>query len=558
MGARKSILFFILYALIQSCGAHPVFAQQSADFAWKITKPSWSSQDEKSFQEFVSRIGEAVEARQCRTVTECMNSPANTYRKSDPPGLRYFADCADYPYYLRAYFAWKNGLPFSMANSMRKRKVPNNQDRDIRYSRYGNEVASRFTTAAAGQFPDARQILNTLIRDMTSSANFRTHYADDKADLFTDYYPVSIDREAIRPGTVIYDPNGHVAVVYRITDDGKALFMDAHPDNSLTTGTYGSKYVRSHPGQGAGFKNWRPQTLVGATYESATGIYRGGKIVGVSNQQLADYSKEQFFGNAGDLLPDERWSEGRFVLDGKPIAYFDYVRQKLSLGNLRIDPVQEFSAVLQDVCDSLKDRVQAVNTALTAGIQNRPHPPRLPDNIYGTVGDWETYSTPSRDAQLKVSFVDLLTQSRDFIAKWKSQDPMIQYSGSNLAQDLLDVYQRESVSCEIAYTNTAGRNVVLNLEQIRQRLFKLSFDPYHCVEFRWGAQTADELQTCRDDANKRLWYERQQRLRNQHIRQYDARMDFSLDELLQPLPGNGVAQPPDVDINRFLQSQILL
>jgi hypothetical protein len=59
----------------------------------------------------------------------------------------------------------------------------------------------------------------------------------------TDLYPTRIDRKSIKPGSVLYDPNGHVAVVYEVEDDGRILFIDAHPDNSLTRGTYGRKFV---------------------------------------------------------------------------------------------------------------------------------------------------------------------------------------------------------------------------------------------------------------------------------------------------------------------------
>ena len=95
---------------------------------------------------------------------------------------------------------------------------------------------------------------------------------------------------------VLYDPNGHLAVVYRVEDDGRILYIDAHPDNSLTRGTYGRKFVRSSPGMGAGFKNWRPAKLVSAA-KTADGTYLGGRIVFAKNAELPDYSTEQFFGN---------------------------------------------------------------------------------------------------------------------------------------------------------------------------------------------------------------------------------------------------------------------
>ena len=145
MSVRVFALLFWL-TLMQSC-IHPVYADQGPT-AWKITKTAWSSQDEKSFQEFVSSIGEAINSRKCDTVTACMNSSANSYRKSDPEGLSYRSDCADFPYFLRGYFAWKNGLPFAFSTEMKLRQISGNEGRDIRYSPYGNEVDQKYSVAA--------------------------------------------------------------------------------------------------------------------------------------------------------------------------------------------------------------------------------------------------------------------------------------------------------------------------------------------------------------------------------------------------------------------------
>ena len=39
---------------------------QSAE--WRITKPQWTKYDEQSFGEFITRLGDSVERRQCETV----------------------------------------------------------------------------------------------------------------------------------------------------------------------------------------------------------------------------------------------------------------------------------------------------------------------------------------------------------------------------------------------------------------------------------------------------------------------------------------------------------
>jgi hypothetical protein len=52
-----------------------------------------------------------------------------------------------------------------------------------------------------------------------------------------------------------------------------------------------------------------------------------------------------------------------------------------------------------------------------------------------------------------------------------------------------------------------------------------------------------------------LWYKNEQFLRNQIDRRYDDRMDFTVEELASLRPGNGVAEPPDINVLRYLQSQ---
>lgn len=520
------------------------FAQVSTK--WRITKPQWTAQDEVRFGEFVSRIGEAVARRECETVDGCLRSVANPYAAGDSRSLRLFADCADLPYYLRSYFAWKNGLPMSIQSDVSRRERTDNSD--VRYTKFGNYVTGRFDIKSGS---NAIELLNSIIVDQTWSASFRLMGVEDTG-LYTDFYPVKLGRNGVRPGTVIYDPNGHVAIIFKVSDDGHIFYIDSHPDNTLTSGMYTPKFVRSFPFQGAGFKNFRPLSLVGGRL-SSNGEYSGGKIVGVRNAALPEYSLEQFYGNQPD--PGGDWTKGQFLFRGTPFNYYEYVRIMMASGELKIDPIRDMRATLADICVSLKDRVVAINVGIKAGIDQKVHPERLPQNIYGTDGEWEAYASPARDARLKVSYMDLISQSRQMIQRWRTGDPSIVYAGTNMAEDLLKTYQQESAACQFSYTNSNGGVVALNSEEARRRVFDLSFDPYHCVELRWGAKTPEELASCRDDANKREWYSRERWLRYQWERRYDARMDYSLDELTGPKPGAGIAQPPDVDIVRFLNSQ---
>lgn len=524
----------------------PWLSSAQVSTRWRITKPQWTAQDEVRFGEFVARIGQAVARRECDTVKNCLQSTANPYASSDPGSLRLFADCADLPYYLRAYFAWKNGLPMSVQSGVNARQ--SGDHKDARYTRYGNKVSGRYDINAGA---NAIDVLNSTIVNTTWSASFRLMGTEDE-NLFSDFYPVRLARSAIRPGTVIYDPNGHVAIVFRITDDGHIYYIDAHPDNTLTSGMYTPKFVRSYPYQGAGFKNFRPLSLVGAS-RSSSGDYVGGRISGTRNVALSDYSLEQFYGNQPD--PGGDWNKGKFIYRNTQYNYYEYLRMVMASGELKIDPLRDMRATLADICVSLKDRVVAVNVGIKAGIDNKEHPARLPQNIYGTDGEWEAYASPARDARLKVSYMDLISQAKQMVARWQSGDPTLVYSGSNLPADLLRTYEQETRGCQFSYTTSSGGAVTLNSEDARRRVFDMSFDPYHCVELRWGAISPQELSSCRDTPNKREWYRREKWLRYQWERRYDARMDYSLEELTGPKPGAGIANPPDIDIVGYLNSQ---
>ena len=97
-----------------------------------------------------------------------------------------------------------------------------------------------------------------------------------------------------------------------------------------------------------------------------------------------------------------------------------------------------------------------------------------------------------------------------------------------------------------------GSEKRLSFAEVERRLFALSFDPHHCVERRWGAQDPEELATCSDAADKRAWYEAEQRLRNQPDRTYDVRMGFTLADLKRGVAGSGIDQPPDIDVPALL------
>jgi hypothetical protein len=511
-----------------------------AGASWRVTKPEWSAEDEKGYSDFIQKIGDSG----CETPDDCINSDVNPFRRSDGGGrgLEFNADCADLVYMFRAYYAWKNGLPFTYVTGVYARGGG-----DIRYSKGGNKVAGRRSviTGAGG----AGVIYGA--KDAVSSGSYRVGPDVDDKPLH-DLYPVKIQPGSVRPGTAIYDVNGHVALVYKVGDDGRVYYMDAHPDFTLTRSVYGPQFGRDDPKLGAGFKNFRPIKLVGYS-RGGDGTLHGGRIVTAADEQIPDHSDEQYFGTNPD--PSNNWKKGEFRHDGIPIGFYEYVRVKMANGKLSFNPVVELKATIKTLCNDLYDRARFVEIAIDAGIDRKQQPQRLPNNIYGTDSmEWEIYSTPSRDARLKTAFKALRDDIDHLTKLYNERDSRIAYDGIDLKSDLQKSYDQSAFACTVSYVNSGGKRTVLTFDEARKRLFKMSFDPYHCIERRWGATARDELASCPDNHTKQRWYEAEQRLRNQIDRTYDARMDFTVGQLEDGGRGSGADNPPDIDVKAVIDN----
>ena len=545
--ALMSVLF-IFAMFVTSSNAAAVPANPAP---WLIKKSAWTAIDERGFSQFVTALGESG----CKTVEKCMKSPANPYRSSDPRGMIFDADCGKFPYLLRAYYAWKNNLPFSYANQVDSADGAHVDD--IRYSPNGNVVKRRraIVQLAPGHSINAIRAMRSMQNEVLT-AMYRLHpLRDGRGDSdFSDFYSVSIDRTQVRPGTVVYDAAGHVVVVYKVEPDGRVRYFDAHPDRTISRGVFGQKFARSRPGAGAGFKNFRSLELVGAA-KGAMGELVGGSIRATPLQQTPGFSLEQYFGTERTgAMKDSDWERARFKTGGREMGFFNFVRARLAIGELKYKPIIEMTNAIDSLCGDLRDRVDAVQTAVDAGIHGKDQPARLPGNIFGTSGEWEEFSTPSRDARLKTSFKELRDRIQEMVEMHRQGDTRIEYTGSDLASDLRLAYATAAVACVIEYRRSNGTSQAMNFEQVIERLFAMSFDPYHCPEMRWGATSAEELATCPDGNLKRDWYKAEQRLRNQIERTYDLKMGFSLGDLLRPAPGSGIDAPPDVNLWSYLKS----
>lgn len=513
---RLAATAFVLLSSLRVCAAQSL--------TWEVARP-WDAVWEDRYSDFIAAIGQS----KATSLTKCIDSPANPYRGVTPPELRknLSADCADLPYILRAYFAFINKLPFTYTQEVEAVGATN----DIRYSARGNRPGRRRILSGAEQ-ADVLTVLRE-VREQISSAQFRMSSQLDATDAgFPDFYPAAINRQSIRPGTNVYDPNGHVAIVYEVEKNGVIHLMDAHPDNSISRIVYGKKFVRSGTAVGAGFKNWRPQVNGAA----------------LRNEAIPQFSLVQHFGTEPGVTD---WNKAVFRIQGELRNYYEYVRESMAEGALEYEPLQEFAAMLENLNMDIVDRANAVEVAIKAGIDQRPHPARLPPNIYGTEGDWETYSTPSRDARLKVAFKEARDAVENFLTMASVKDRRLKFQGTSeeLKEKLRHIYLAHAAKPVVQYqaSHATAKNVQLTFAQVEERLFRLSFDPYHCIELRWGAE-----ETCEHDSINKAWYRAEQGLRNQTDRAYEVIMNFTLDDLNAKKPGTGRDTPPAYRLSEIL------
>lgn len=509
-----------------------------ASGAWRVVKDHWSEADEAGFGTFVTAIG----ASNCSSSQSCLRDPANPYRGTDQKFIDIDVDCAKLPYLLRGYYAWKNGLPFGYVDAV------SGEGGDLRFSHSSNRAVSRHELIDHGNGIDGPAALREMLGTVFSGT-YRTD-ASERRGVLSDFYAPALQPGSIHPGSIVYDVNGHVGIIWKIDPDGRIYYMDAHPDFTISRSVYGAQFGQSPLRLGGGLKNWRPFKLTGAHKDG--GHLVGGHLAYAENDQIADFSLVQYVGTEPNPKMDV--TKARYVYNGEELGFYEYVRVAVSGGRMDFNPVYELKTTIRTLCNDLNDRAQYVDLDIKDRISPKPHPDRLPDNIYGSSNEeWEMYSTPSRDARIKAAVVQFYKDMNDMIDMWIKRDSRIVYDGNFLKDDLAKAYAAESQACTITYLNSSTRPVAMTFDDMIHRLYALSFDPYHCVELRWGA-TGDERRSCTDAKVKLRWYDAEQRLRNQSNRTYDINMSFSIDELNRHVNGSGIDHPPPVDIKALIDA----
>jgi hypothetical protein len=380
-------------------------------------------------------------------------------------------DCTDMVYYLRAYFAFKVGLPFGYSRCNRNKPPTCTQWFSI------VDAAATKQGGLAASF--ARYL--PVVGDAVQSGAVRTRASDDN----TDFYTVPLSQDALRPGTIYADPYGHVLMLVRRVPQagsgaGVFLAVDAEPDGSVTRKRFwrGNFLFAQDATLGSpGFKRFRP------IVRTETGTLRRLTNAEIAkNPQYGDFSLEQ------SKLGVEQ--------------FYDRMDEVMSPAPL--DPLRAMKEAITSLQEQVNTRVTAVENGRK--FQNSGKGDAgMPDGaaIFATTGAWEDFSTPARDFRLLIA-IDVVRNYPDRVARHPDRYAMPQgKSVADVTAELRSVLASELAARKFTYTRSDGSQWTLSLKDVLDRSveFEMSYNPNDCVELRWAApDKSAEAATCKRHA----------------------------------------------------------
>jgi len=446
-------------------------------------------------------------------------------------------DCADFVYFLRAYFAFKMGLPFGYSNCSRgagastpkcyewfdilhpdKIRPAPPPEQEVASAAGTTGTTTTGSTAAPapspfnllqifaapappagpgapggpGQIPGMPPepkhlgLVGTFgeylraVGDVVHSGSVRTVASVDN----TDFYTVPLTQQALRPGTVYADPYGHVLMlVQRVpeVDGGAGVFLavDAEPDGTVTRKRFwrGNFLFVHDPTLGSpGFKRFRPI------------VRENGALRRLTNKEIAkspqygDFSLEQ-----SQLAAEEFYDRMDEVMSPEPL-----------------DPLRAMQAAIAALEEQVKTRVVAIENGRKYQASGRGEA-AMPDgpSIFETTGAWEDFSTPARDFRLLIA-IDVVSGFPDRVVRRPERYAIPSgKSSAEVKAELQRALAAELAARKFSYPRSDGSAWTLALKDVldREAELEMAYNPNDCVELRWGAaEESDEAATCKRHA----------------------------------------------------------
>jgi hypothetical protein len=373
-------------------------------------------------------------------------------------------DCADLPYSLRAYFAWKLRLPYAYRNCSRGRTGQPPNCGEMRSSLSPRKVSD--DVAAFSEF------VNRSVRAGVHSATGRTHPADSDTDL----YPVALERAALPPGTVYADPYGHVMMISKWFAQGSVpgdpygvlIAAEAQPDGTIGRRRFWQGSFLFDPDTtsvGAGFKRFRPLQYDRSTQEQ-TALDNAALE---NNREFARFSQQQYTGSRDDF----------------------YDRMDTLINPTPLAPSESMQSLIDALDEAARRRVLSVDNGEHYAKEHPQQVIAMPQGheVFETSGAWEDFATPSRDMRLLIA-IDTVTGLPNRIQQKPERFALpAGTSPAAAAQQLREALDHELRAHAFQYTRSDGSAQTLNLAEVVSRApaLELAYNPNDCAEVRWGA-----------------------------------------------------------------------
>lgn len=360
---------------------------------------------------------------------EWMKSSAVHKKLFIDPSSPYYgikADCADAAYALRAIFSFENSLPFAIKNP--------SGSRDGKYKTINNSLDKWDSYGS----PNKRLVamINTIGSSVGSES--LTHF---------DTYPIKLS--SINAGSLftykIRSLTNFIRHVYTIKDvNAVGTFNTIYSTQAIKAAGEAmthreSKEFVNLPHDPWGFRRFRWPEHIGVSINNI-------------NEEL-DASNEQFA-----------------IADKMGKDFFKYVKNLIKTKEQ--NPEEELEQALKAVCEEATARIKYVSQAIDFQKQT--------GNKCMDYRDYDTYSTPARDKQLKEAFLKLKELNDNYHSfTYSLLDITESIFGNKVISD-----DDLNAACSIKYAS----NKEINLRVLWQRLNagKISSHPNDTLEARWG------------------------------------------------------------------------
>ncbi len=379
-------------------------------------------------------------------------------------------DCADNPFYFRAYFAWKLGLPFGYHECDRGYlgKAPGT-------GRWITNEANMSGSTPVRKF----NIFVRMVMNGVHSGTARTTFKNEEAD----YYPVPLTRESLRPGVVFADPYGHTLVLIgRIAQTnstpGVLLSVDAQPD-----GTVGIK------------RFWKGNFLFNTSEVVGEPGFKAFRPIVLDKGRSRLLASEEINGITG-MIP--------FSLQQKGMeqALFYQTMERI-INPKPMDPEMAMLDLVKALYEQLNVRITSVANG-EEYMQNHPGEvigmPGSAAGVFQAGGQWENFSTPNRDLRLLIAMDAVLGFPGKIVRSPEDfKLPMLK-SPEQVKNELDELLNRKLSELTITYIRTNGTEQTLTMGEILKRrdAFEMAYNPNDGIEIRWGApEGSEELSTCK-------------------------------------------------------------